>query len=200
LSGNDIVSGALKNAGTNLAHHQFDSRSHNISSRIAEGNVMYKRTAFITGAALTIMTSAVLAQELRIPVNRDSQNGAQAPRPQRAISQDDVRHDLQQAGFNDIEFLQSAYVVRATNKDGTKLVMTITPESVRAIAGAPSSGAGVSGQAGNKNGPAANSGTQANNQGAQTKEAVRERDSAKIPGKPGSKSGPAVNPPAGEPK
>jgi hypothetical protein len=62
--------------------------------------------------ALTIMTSAVLAQQPRIPTNRDSQNGAQAPQPQRAISQDEVRHDLQQAGFNNIEFLQSAYVVR----------------------------------------------------------------------------------------
>lgn len=179
---------------------------------------MYRRTALVYGAALTIVASGAFAQELRIPANRDSQNGAQqADQQQRAISQDEVRRDLEQAGFDNIEFLQSAYVVRATNKNGTKLVMTITPESVRAIAvappqpsgsagqgsiaGAPSSGPGISGQAGNKNGPAANSsGTQANNQNSPQNEAVREQDSAKIPGKPGGKSGPTVNPPSGEPK
>lgn len=106
--------------------------------------------------ALTIMTSAVLAQQPPIPANRDSQNGAQAPQPQRAISQDEVRHDLQQAGFNNIEFLQSAHVVRATNRDGTKH--------------------------------------------SQQNGAVREQDSANIPGKPGGKSGPAVTSPSGTPQ
>ena len=173
---------------------------------------MYRGTALICGAALTFAASGAFAQQLRIPANRNSQ----APLPQKAISQDEVRRDLQQAGFNDIEFLESAYVVRATNKDGTKLVMTITPQDVRAVefspnrAGAnasqgstagPNSGAGISGQAGNKNGPAASSpGTQANTQSNQQNEAVREQDSAKIPGKPGSKSGPAVTPPSGTPK
>ncbi len=183
---------------------------------------MNRRTAFAAGAALTIMASAALAQQPSTTANpsgalSNSQNGTETVQPKKAISQDEVRHDLQQAGFNNIEFLESAYVVRATNGNGTKLVMTITPEEVRAlevspprsngsaaqgsIAGAPNSGAGISGQAGNKNGPAASpSGTQANNQNGQQNETVREQDSAKIPGKPGGKSGPAVNPPSGAPQ
>jgi hypothetical protein len=94
---------------------------------------MYRGTALICGAALVITVSGVFAQQPRIPANRDLQSGAQAGHQQRVISQDEVRRDLQQAGYNNIEFLESAYVVRATNKDRTKLVMTITPQDVRAI-------------------------------------------------------------------
>jgi hypothetical protein len=79
----------------------------------------------------------VFAQQPRITANRDLQSGAQAGHQQRVISQDEVRRDLQQAGYNNIEFLESAYVVRATNKDRTKLVMTITPQDVRAIQVSP---------------------------------------------------------------
>lgn len=183
---------------------------------------MQRRTPFIAAAVLTITASAALAQQPPTPANpndalSNSQNGSQAGRPQRAVSQDEVRRTLQQAGFDNIEFLESAYVVRATDANGARVVMTITPEEIRAIDVSPkspnssvgqtatpgthNSGAGVAGQAGNKNGPAASSSEpQANNQGARQNEAVREQDSAKIPGKPGGKSGPAVMPPSGEPK
>ena len=183
---------------------------------------MQRRTPFIAAAVLTITASAALAQQPPTPANpndalSNSQNGSQAGRPQRAVSQDEVRRTLQQAGFDNIEFLELAYVVRATDANGARVVMTITPEEIRAIDVSPkspnssvgqtatpgthNSGAGVAGQAGNKNGPAASSSEpQANNQGARQNEAVREQDSAKIPGKPGGKSGPAVMPPSGEPK
>jgi hypothetical protein len=49
-----------------------------------------------------------------------------------------VRHELEQAGFSKIEFLESAYVVRATNSSGKKLVITITPQEVRAVELTPS--------------------------------------------------------------
>ena len=177
---------------------------------------MYRRTTLISGAAIAIIASVAFAQQPRIPANRDLQNGAQVVQQQRVISQDEVRRSLEQAGFNNIEFLESAYVVRATNGSGTKMVMTITPDEIRtvelspnrpadstgqgSVTAAPNSGAGVPGQAGNKNGPAASSsGTQANRQAGQRNEAAGEQDSAKIPGKPGSKSGPSVMPP-GEPK
>jgi hypothetical protein len=172
---------------------------------------MYRLAVLIVGAGVIIAAPAAAQQS---PATGYSQNGAQSAHP-RAISQDEVRRDLQQAGFNNIEFLESAYVVRATNSNGTKLVMTITPESVRAIevaspsgsaapgsaSGAPNSGPGITGQAGNKNGPTAkSSGAQADRQNSQQNEAVREQDSVGIPGKPGGKSGPAVNPPSGAPK
>jgi hypothetical protein len=95
--------------------------------------------------------------------------------------------------------------------------MTITPEEIRAVEVQPSnpsgnvgqppsrgtanSGAGIPGQAGNKNGPAMSpSGTAANGQRSQQDSAGRDQDSAGIPGKPGGKSGPAVMPPSGTPK
>jgi hypothetical protein len=182
---------------------------------------MQRRTSFIAAAALTIAASAALAQQPPTPANpkdslSNSQNGSPV-RPQRAVSQDEVRRTLQQAGFDNIEFLESAYVVRATDANGARVVMTITPEEIRAIDVSPkspnssvgqtakpdtlNSGAGIAGQVGNKNGPAArSSGTQADNQGEQQNNALREQDSAKIPGKPGGKSGPAVMPPSGQPK
>jgi hypothetical protein len=159
---------------------------------------------------MTIMASAALAQQPPSTANPNgfvpnSPSGAQAVQPKRAISQDEVRQDLQQAGFNNIEF-ESAYVVRATNSNGDKLVMTITPDSVRAVEvsaarasdtaeqgsslEAPNSDAGISSQSGNKNGlGAASSGTQANSQNSQEGGGARE-DSAKIPGKSGGESGP----------
>jgi hypothetical protein len=60
---------------------------------------------------------------------------------------------------------------------------------------AQNSGAGVPGQAGNKNGPAA--GPYGQSAGSdQTNQATRLQDTSGIPGKPGSKSGPAVMPPS----
>jgi len=57
------------------------------------------------------------------------------------------------------------------------------------------SGAGVPGQAGNKNGPAA--GPHGQIAGSdQTNQTTRLQDSSGIPGKPGGKSGPAVMPPS----
>src|SRR5262249_52290177 len=162
----------------NVANHPFDSRRRNLSLECWKEDIMYGRTAFITGAVLTLVASATLAQQPSTAANpTPNSDASQSGRPQAATSQEEVRQEVRRAGFDNIEFLQSAYVVRATNKNGTKLVMTITPESVRAIAvapnqqsgtagqgsiaGAPSSGTGISGQAGNKNGPAASSsGTQ----------------------------------------
>jgi hypothetical protein len=185
-------------------------------------DIMQRPIAFIAAAALAVTASAGLAQQPPIPVNpndspSNSQNGSQAGRPQRAVSQDEVRRTLQQAGFNNIEFLESAYVVRATDANGANVVMTITPEEIRAVEVSPkssdtstgqtatpgtqNSSAGVAGQSGNKNGPTASSSEpQANKQGPDRNEAVREQDSAKIPGKPGGKSGPAVTPPSEAPR
>jgi hypothetical protein len=193
--------------------------------QIPESTAMNMKAAIITGAALSFAVSIAFAQQPAIAAdangtlsNSQGTGDSQAGRPQKAISQDQVRRELQQAGFNDIEFLESAYVVRATNSNGTKLVMTITPQEVRAVemsggrptgnatgpAGqsstpaAQNSGPGIAGQPGNKNGPAMSASGAVS--GKQQNEAVREQDSAKIPGKPGGKSGPAVMPPSGAPK
>ncbi|HVY58609.1 MAG TPA: hypothetical protein VHA77_12225 [Xanthobacteraceae bacterium] len=66
------------------------------------------------------------------------------------------------------------------------------------------SGAGISGQPGNKNGPPAKSPSATTGAGGSTmspgNDTVRQQDSAKIPGMPGNKSGPAVKPPSSEGK
>ena len=178
---------------------------------------MSTRFASIGGAALTMIASFAFAQTPPMTANpnapmSNSQNSAQP----KAVSQDEVRRTLQQAGFQNIEFLESAYVVRATNANGTKMIMTITPEEIRAVEVSPgnssgnagqggmpptaNSGAGIPGQAGNKNGPGvSSSGTAANDENGQ-KDAAKTQDTSGIPGKPGGKSGPAVMPPSGTPK
>jgi hypothetical protein len=50
------------------------------------------------------------------------------------LTRDKVRQGLENSGFKDIEFLEQAYVVRATNDQGKKVVMVISP---RQIASAP---------------------------------------------------------------
>jgi hypothetical protein len=65
---------------------------------------------------------------------------------------------------------------------------------------APNSGAGISGQPGNKSGPAVKSPSTTGSSmstGAQSNEG-RTMDASKIPGQPGNKSGPAVRAPAGQ--
>jgi hypothetical protein len=181
---------------------------------------MNKRSTVIGGAALIVFTSLAFAQappmtaSPNAPMSNSQSSGSARPK---AISQDEVRRTLQQAGFENIEFLESAYVVRATNANGTKMIMTITPEEIRAVEVAPSnpsgnvgqpgmpgranSGAVIPGQAGNKNGPGVNlSGTAANDEKREQNEAAKTQDSSGIPGKPGGKSGPSVMPPSGAPK
>jgi hypothetical protein len=63
-----------------------------------------------------------------------------------------------------------------------------------AVPSAPNSGAGISGQPGNKSGPAARSSGEAAAQSNDNNATVRQQDSAGIPGKPGSKSGPSAKP------
>jgi hypothetical protein len=91
--------------------------------------------------------------------------------------QQQVRENLQQAGFTDIEIMPSSFLVRAKDSAGNPVMMVINPDSVTAVtevpAGAPPSGASSGGSA---NPPSAQS------------------SGAGIAGKPGSESGPAVRP------
>ena len=133
--------------------------------------------------------------------------------------QQQVQNNLQQAGFTDIHFMPSSFLVRAKDRAGNP-VMMVNPDSVTAVTEVPgerrlpplaestvpggtgqvtvpsaqNSGAGIPGQPGNKSGPAAKSSSATTGSG--NNEGVREQDSAKIPGLPGSKSGPAVKPPS----
>jgi len=79
--------------------------------------------------------------------------------------------------------------------------MSQTAPSGVTVPSGQNSGAGISGQPGNKNGPPAQN-RATTGAGAASSQApgqgIREQDSAKIPGAPGSKSGPAAKPPSTE--
>lgn len=49
--------------------------------------------------------------------------------------QQDVRNDLEKAGFTDIHVMPSSFLVRAKDKTGRPIMMLINPDSVTEIAG-----------------------------------------------------------------
>jgi hypothetical protein len=138
--------------------------------------------------------------------------------------QQQVRNNLQQAGFTDIQIMPSSFLVRAKDRAGNSVMMVINPDSVTTVteiggpggvpasvpstadgaaANAPSgsnSGAGIAGQPGSKSGPAVKSPNSTTGSGAssdaQRSQGSGNQDAAKVPGLPGSKSGPAVKPPS----
>jgi hypothetical protein len=131
--------------------------------------------------------------------------------------QQQVRENLQQAGFTDIKIMPSSFLVRAKDSAGNPVMMVINPDSVTAVtevpAGAPpsgasanppsaqNSGAGIAGKPGSKSGPAVRPSRSTTGQGLNANEGGNEstgsQDAAKVPGLPGSKSGPATRPPSG---
>ena len=135
--------------------------------------------------------------------------------------QQQVRENLQQAGFTDIKIMPSSFLVRAKDRAGNPVMMVINPDSVTAVtevpAGSPpggassgglanppsaqNSGAGIAGKPGSKSGPAVrpSGGTTGHELNANEgrNENTGSQDAAKVPGLPGSKSGPATRPPSG---
>jgi hypothetical protein len=97
---------------------------------------MSRRITLLAGMGLTILTSVALAQ--------------QPTEPKKAVTEDEVRRDPQQASFNNVEFLKSAYVVRKTNRYGAKVVSDNAEQGSSLVA--PNSDAGISGRS-NKSDP-----------------------------------------------
>ena len=56
---------------------------------------------------------------------------------------DQVKHDLEQAGFTNVRIMPESFLVRANDKEGHPVMMLINPDSVMAVTnlGATSSGA-----------------------------------------------------------
>lgn len=129
--------------------------------------------------------------------------------------QQQVRQNLQQAGFTDIKIMPSSFLVRAKDRAGNPVMMVINPDSVTTVTQEPASprssdgitapttqnsGAGIAGKPGNKSGPAARPGGttgQGSNANDGRNESRGGQDAAKVPGLPGSKSGPATRPQPG---
>ena len=177
------------------------------------------RTLTFLAALPFVLITTALAQNATPNQQQAPQN---APNPQ--MIQQQVRNNLEEAGFTDIHIMPSSFLVRAKDKAGNPVMMIINPDSVTAVTEIPeqgrlspsaqsapaggegqvtvpsgqNSGAGIPGKPGSKSGPAAKSSpeTTGSDMNDQNR-AVRQQDSSKIPGQPGNKSGPAVKPPSG---
>jgi hypothetical protein len=59
-------------------------------------------------------------------MNAQGQNGNQSIRQQ-------VKNNLEQAGFSDIKIMPQSFLVRAKDKSGNPVMMVINPDSVLAV-------------------------------------------------------------------
>lgn len=67
---------------------------------------------------------------------------------QQAMGQERLRQQLAQAGFRDVQILDTAYLVQARTQDGSTVLMTINPPN----AGSQASGASVAPGSGSSGG------------------------------------------------
>src|SRR5262249_51449752 len=58
---------------------------------------------------------------------------------------DQVKNDLKQAGFSDVQVVPQSFLVRAKDKNGQPIMMLISGNSIMAIPGYPNEGAGTTG-------------------------------------------------------
>ena len=78
---------------------------------------------------------AITAMTVALPQVGWAQSSTQGPSS--ASIQDQVKSDLEQAGFTNIRIMPDSFLVRATDKNGNP-VMMINPDSVTAITAMPS--------------------------------------------------------------
>ena len=82
------------------------------------------------------------------------QQRQQGQNQQQAMGQERLRQQLTQAGFRDVQILDTAYLVQARTQDGSTVLMTINPPNQGSQAsGVPAApGGGSSGGAGSQQG------------------------------------------------
>jgi hypothetical protein len=150
-----------------------------------------------------LLLTPVLAQNSNLqaqPQPNDQNATASQGQPTAKIAQQ-IRSNLEKAGFKNIKLMPSSFLVRATDQNNNPGMMVINPDSITEVtesqsgstATAPSAqnpGAGISGAPGNKNGPPANKGTVGS--ASENNLSVQEQDSANVKGMPGNKSGPTA--------
>ena len=84
-------------------------------------------------------------QQSQSPGQKKEQGQSQ----QQVMGQERLRQQLTQAGFRDVQIVDTAYLVQARTQDGNTVLMTVNPPSARsqasATSGGSSSGSGSSG-------------------------------------------------------
>lgn len=108
---------------------------------------------FTTLAVFCALTPLVAAPALaQSNTNSDSGSSSdQSADHQHASIARSLRADLQKAGFTNIRIMPEAFIVRATNPEGQKVVMRISPDTITEITALPTPG-GNGGNGGEENG------------------------------------------------
>lgn len=82
------------------------------------------RQIAIAGTLCLLLSSAALAQTSQQPKDQGVSN---------APIQQQVKQNLSQAGFTNIQVLPESFLVRATDKSGNPVMMIINPDSLTAV-------------------------------------------------------------------
>lgn len=82
------------------------------------------RPIAIAGTLCLLLTSTALAQT---PQQSKAQSTPNAP------IQQQVKQDLSQEGFTNVQVMPESFLVRATDKSGNRIMMILNPDSVTAV-------------------------------------------------------------------
>ena len=88
--------------------------------------------ATAVGLALSTAAFAANSNQASTPINPQNNASATAQPPGTAPAER-IKQELQNAGFQDVNVMAEAFVVRAKSKDGDPVVMTIGPHGMTAF-------------------------------------------------------------------
>jgi hypothetical protein len=105
----------------------------------------------ITALAAILLVSPALAQNAssQSPQNSQSQQqGAAASQPQKPTAQiaQQIRSNLEKAGFKNIKLMPSSFLVRATDQNNNPVMMVINPDTITEVSESQASGGKTTGQ------------------------------------------------------
>ena len=93
-----------------------------------------KSLVIATGVGLALSTAAFAANSNQASTPINPQNNASATvQSQNTAPAEKIKQELQNAGFQDVNVMAEAFVVRAKSKDGDPVVMTIGPHGMTAF-------------------------------------------------------------------
>ena len=95
--------------------------------------ITFATTLALTGAAFAQTTGTTSGnQAATTPTQPGGSRSGSGPHTS-AITIGQLKQELQQAGFSDIEVLEDAFVVRAKTKEGHPIILTIGPGGFSAV-------------------------------------------------------------------
>jgi hypothetical protein len=95
-----------------------------------------KKSAVIIGSSLAAIATAALTPDITRAQNGQPESFQSSPQNQATIRQQ-VKKNLQDAGFSDINIMPSSFLVRAKDKSGNPVMMVINPDSITTLTQTP---------------------------------------------------------------